>query len=167
MLILGIVPVKQALTTYANWPILVFIVSLFIISTLFQKTGIISYIVKCNSAEIPHASLNVNYLLSLLGAVISALADSLMAVVVIVPFIIMASRKLRLMPAPFLISLLLSVILAGQQRLWEISPSRMISASGRITAGQHVLSTRSSDLSIASCGLSHHVVDLSETFSCS
>lgn len=135
MLILGIVPLKKALTSYANWPILLFLVSLFIISSLFQKTGIISYLVSSIVRKYRLRALSLIICLSLLAALISALLDSLMAVVVIVPFIIMASKKMRLLPAPFLISMLLSVHIGGAATILGNLPSRLLGASGRVSAG--------------------------------
>ncbi len=136
MLILGIVPLHKALTSYANWPILIYLVSLFIISSLFQKTGIISYVVCSIVRKYRMRALTLIISLSLLAALISALLDSLMAVVVIVPFIIIASRKMRLLPAPFLISMLLSVHIGGAATIMGNIPSRMLGASGHISAGK-------------------------------
>lgn len=135
MLILGIVPLQKALTSYANWPILIYLVSLFMISSLFQKTGIISYIVSSIVRKYRMRALTLIISLSLLAALISALLDSLMAVVVIVPFIIVASKKMRLLPAPFLISMLLSVHIGGAATIMGNIPSRMLGASGHISSG--------------------------------
>ncbi|WNR45876.1 ArsB/NhaD family transporter [Paenibacillus roseipurpureus] len=139
MLLLGILPISKALTNYANWPILLFLVSLFIISSLFQKTGITSYIVSAVLRKYRMRAVTLILIFSLLGAVISALVDSLLAVVIIVPFIIMASRKMKLQPAPFLITLLLSVHIGGAATIMGNITSRMLAASGRITAGQQFI----------------------------
>ncbi|OCT14963.1 hypothetical protein A8709_12595 [Paenibacillus pectinilyticus] len=135
MVILGIVPLKKALTSYANWPILLFLVSLFIVSSLFQKTGIISYFVSAMVRKFRMRALTLIICLSLVGAIISALLDSMLAVIVIVPFVIMASRKMRLMPAPFLISLLLSVHIGGAATIMGNIMSRMLGASGHLSSG--------------------------------
>ncbi|MDR6555554.1 SLC13 family permease [Paenibacillus qinlingensis] len=139
MLILGIVPLDQALSNYANWSIIIYLVSLFILSTLFQKTGIPSYIVSSIVRKYRMRALTLIICLSLLAALISALLDSLMAVVVIVPFIIIASRKMRLVPAPFLIAMLLSVHIGGAATIMGNLPSRMLGASGHVSAGQMFL----------------------------
>ena len=125
----------KGITSYANWPILIYLVSLFIISSLFQKTGIISYIVSAIVRKYRMRALTLIISLSLLAALISALLDSLLAVVVIVPFIIVASKKMRLLPAPFLISMLLSVHIGGAATIMGNIPSRMLGASGHISSG--------------------------------
>ncbi|OAS17609.1 SLC13 family permease [Paenibacillus oryzisoli] len=136
MLILGIVPFSKAFTTFASWPILIYLVSLFIISSIFQKTGIITYVVSAIVRKYRMRALTLIISLSLIAALISALLDSLMAVVVIIPFIIIASKKMRLLPAPFLISVLLSVHIGGAATIMGNIPSRMLGASGHISAGE-------------------------------
>ncbi len=69
---------------------------------------------------------------SLLAAIISALLDGLLAVVVIVPILLKTTKMMKLSPVPFLISMLLSVNIGGAATLMGNLPNRMIGAAENI-----------------------------------
>jgi|GEM_PF-2524858 len=139
MIVLGIVPIGQALSTYANWHTILFIVSLFAISGVFQKTGLIAYAASSVIQKYRFQPFTILIGLSLLTAVVSALLDSLLAIAIIVPAVLSLSKAMKLSPAPFLISLILSANIGGAATLLGNMPNRMVGLSAPLTMAQFLL----------------------------
>ncbi|MBP1966017.1 SLC13 family permease [Paenibacillus aceris] len=139
MLLLGIVPIGKALTTYANWHVILFLISLFVIAGLFQKTGLIAYSASKIIRVFRLQPFTILLCLSVLAAVVSALLNSLLAVAVIVPLLLKTAKMMKLSPVPFLISVLLSVNLGGAAALMGNWSNRLIGAAEHITTGQMLI----------------------------
>ncbi|MGO4272506.1 SLC13 family permease [Paenibacillus sp. TAF58] len=136
MVIMGIVPLGKAALSYANWHVLLLITSLFVISGIFQKTGIIDYAASHILRKFRLKPISVLLSLSVLSAIISALLDGLLAIAVLVPILLKATRMMKLSPVPFLISILLSVNIGGAATLMGNMPNRMIGAAENIPTGE-------------------------------
>ncbi|MDQ0920071.1 SLC13 family permease [Paenibacillus sp. V4I5] len=117
MIMLGIVPLGKAVTSYANWHVLLLITSLFIISGVFLKTGIIAYSASHILRKFRLQPITVLLSLSVLSAIVSALLDGLLAIAVLVPILLKTTKMMKLSPVPFLISILLSVNIGGAATL--------------------------------------------------
>ncbi|NRF91402.1 hypothetical protein HQN89_10255 [Paenibacillus frigoriresistens] len=139
MVIMGIVPFGKAVTTYANWHVLLLITSLFVISGIFQKTGIIAYLAAHILRKFRIQPITILLSLSVLSAIISALLDGLLAIAVLVPILLKTTKMMKLSPVPFLISILLSVNIGGAATLMGNLPNRMIGAAENISTGEMLL----------------------------
>ncbi|KRE36676.1 SLC13 family permease [Paenibacillus sp. Soil724D2] len=139
MIIMGIVPLSKAVTSYANWHVLLLIISLFVISGVFQKTGIIAYSATYILRKFRIQPITILLSLSVLSAIISALLDGLLAIAVLVPILLKTTKLMKLSPVPFLISILLSVNIGGAATLMGNMPNRMIGAAENISAGEMLL----------------------------
>ncbi|MDU0203470.1 ArsB/NhaD family transporter [Paenibacillus sp. MAH-36] len=139
MLLLGVVPIGKALTTYANWPVLLFLVGLFVIAGLFQKTGLIAFAASKIIRVFRLQPFTILIGLSLLAAVTSALLNTLLAIAIIVPILLKTTKMMKLSPVPFLISVLLSANLGGAATLMGNWSNRLIGASEHITTGEMLL----------------------------
>ncbi|NOV04108.1 SLC13 family permease [Paenibacillus planticolens] len=139
MLLLGIVPIGKAFTAYANWEILLFLISLFVIAGLFQKTGLIAYSASKIIRVFRLQPFTILLCLSMLAAVVSALLSSLLAVAVIVPLLFKTTKMMKLSPVPFLISVLLSANLGGAATLLGNWSNRLIGAAEHITTGEMLI----------------------------
>lgn len=140
MLVLGIIPLSEALTTYANWHILLLLTSLFLIATTFQKTGLISYSASLILRKFRLQPFTILIGISVLAAITSALLDGLVAVAVLVPILLKTTKMMKLSPVPFLISMLLSVNIGGASTLMGNLPNRMIGAAENISTGGMLIS---------------------------
>ncbi|GFZ85917.1 membrane protein [Paenibacillus marchantiophytorum] len=139
MIVLGIVPIGKALTTYANWRVLMLLASLFIIAGLFQKTGLISYGASRMIRKFRLQPFTILVGLSLLTAISSALWDSLVAIAVIVPIVMKTAKMMKVSPVPFLISVLLSAHIGGASTLMGNLPNRLIGEAVDISAADMLL----------------------------
>ncbi|MCY9661076.1 SLC13 family permease [Paenibacillus chondroitinus] len=139
MLLLGIVPIGKALTTYANWHVLLFLVSLFVIAGLFQKTGLIAFAASKIIRVFRLQPFTILIGLSVLAAVSSALLNALLAIAVIVPILLKTTKMMKLSPVPFLISVLLSANLGGAATLMGNWSNRLIGAAEHITTGEMLI----------------------------
>ncbi|SDN55573.1 Na+/H+ antiporter NhaD [Paenibacillus sp. yr247] len=136
MVVLGIVPLGMAVTTYANWHVLLLLASLYLIAGLFQKTGLIAYSASYLIRRFRLQPFTILLSLSVLAAVTSALWDGLLAIAVIVPILLKTTKLMKLSPVPFLISVLLSANIGGAATLIGNLPNRMISASVNLSSGE-------------------------------
>lgn len=139
MLLLGIVPVGKALTTYANWHVIIFLISLFVIASLFQKTGVIAFAASKLIRVFRLQPFTILVSLSILAAVTSALLNALLAIAIIVPILLKTTKMMKLSPVPFLISVILSVNLGGAATLMGNWSNRLIGATEHVTTGQMLL----------------------------
>ncbi|MGQ7885234.1 ArsB/NhaD family transporter [Paenibacillus sp. WC2504] len=139
MLLLGVVPIGKALTTYANWHVLLFLVGLFVIAGLFQKTGLIAFAASKIIRVFRLQPFTILIGLSILAAVTSALLSALLAIAIIVPILLKTTKMMKLSPVPFLISVLLSANLGGAATLMGNWSNRLIGASEHITTGEMLL----------------------------
>ncbi|MEC0271388.1 SLC13 family permease [Paenibacillus anseongense] len=139
MLLLGVVPIGKALTTYANWPVLLFLVGLFVIAGLFQKTGLIAFAASKIIRVFRLQPFTILIGLSVLAVVTSALLNALLAIAIIVPILLKTTKMMKLSPVPFLISVLLSANLGGAATLMGNWSNRLIGASEHITTGETLL----------------------------
>ncbi|NQX69514.1 hypothetical protein HQN90_25610 [Paenibacillus alba] len=136
MIVLGIIPIGKAVTTYANWHVLLLLMSLFVIAGLFQKTGLISYASSHIIRKFRMQPFTLLVSLSLLAAASSALWDGLLAVAVIVPILLKSTKMMKLSPVPFLISVLLSAHIGGMATLMGNLSNRLVGQSVPISAAQ-------------------------------
>ncbi|NEW04528.1 hypothetical protein GK047_00630 [Paenibacillus sp. SYP-B3998] len=136
MVLLGIVPIGKAISTYANWHALIFFISLFIISVVFQKNGLIAYLASAVIRKFRLQPLMIMLGLSLLAAVISAFVDGILAIAIIIPITLSTAKMLKLSPVPFLISIILSANIGGAASLLGNVPNRLIGAAAHLTMGQ-------------------------------
>ncbi|KRF18536.1 SLC13 family permease [Paenibacillus sp. Soil787] len=139
MVIIGIVPLGKAVTSYANWHVLLLLTSLFVISGVFQKTGIIDYTASHILRKFRLKPITVLLSLSVLSAIISALLDGLLAIAVLVPILLKTTKMMKLSPVPFLISVLLSVNIGGAATLMGNLPNRMIGAAENLSTGEMLI----------------------------
>lgn len=139
MIMLGIVPLGKAVTSYANWHVLLLITSLFVISGIFQKAGIIDYTVSHILRKFRLKPISVLLSLSVLSAIISALLGGLLAIIVLVPILLKTTKMMKLSAVPFLISILLSVNIGGAATLMGNLPNRMIGAAENISTGEMLI----------------------------
>ncbi|MGG1555723.1 SLC13 family permease [Paenibacillus ferrarius] len=139
MIALGIVPIQKALTGYANWPLVLYIASLFILSALIGQTGVLAYAASGMLRKFRLRPIAVLISVSLLAALVAACFDSLIAVALIVPFLLKTSKMMKITPVPFLISVLISVHIGGAATIMGNLPNRLIAGGGRMTPGQLVL----------------------------
>ncbi|MDR6881757.1 SLC13 family permease [Bacillus sp. 3255] len=139
MIVLGIVPAGKALGTYANWHLLLFLVSWFIIAVLFQQTGLISYSASRIIRVFRLKPFTILMSLSVLTAAVAALFNGFAAIAVIVPLLLKTSKMMKLSPVPFLISALLSAHLGGAATLMGNWSNRLIGAGGHVTSGSILL----------------------------
>ncbi|OPH48548.1 hypothetical protein BC351_08775 [Paenibacillus ferrarius] len=136
MIVLGIIPISKAVTTYANWHVLLLLTSLFVIAGLFQKTGLISYGSSHIIRKFRMKPFTLLVSLSLLAAASSALWDGLLAIAVIVPILLKSTKIMKLSPVPFLISVLLSAHIGGMTTLMGNLSNRLVGQSVPISAAQ-------------------------------
>ncbi|MDQ0877985.1 Na+/H+ antiporter NhaD/arsenite permease-like protein [Paenibacillus sp. V4I3] len=139
MIIMGIVPLGKAVTSYANWHVLLLITSLFVISGVFQKTGIIAYSAAHILRKFRIQPITILLSLSVLAAIVSALLDGLLAIAVLVPILLKTTKMMKLSPVPFLISILLSVNIGGAATLMGNLPNRMIGVAENISIGEMLI----------------------------
>ncbi|MBD0381725.1 hypothetical protein ICC18_16500 [Paenibacillus sp. WST5] len=139
MVLLGIVPIGKAVSTYANWHALILIASLFIISGIFQKTGLIAYSTSAIIHKFRLQPFTIILGLSVLAAVTSALLDALLAVAVIVPVVLKITKMMKLSPVPFLISIVISANIGGAATVLGNIPNRMVGAVEPLTMGQFLI----------------------------
>jgi Na+/H+ antiporter NhaD/arsenite permease-like protein len=139
MVVLGIVPLGKAVTTYANWYVLLFLTSLFVIAGLFQKTGLIAYSASLIIRKFRLQPFTILLSLSVLVAVTSAIWDGLLAIAVIVPLLLKTTKMMKLSPVPFLISVLLSANIGGAATLMGNLPNRMIGAAENLSTGEMLI----------------------------
>lgn len=139
MIVLGIVPIGEALSGYANWRLLLYMASLFILSAVIQQTGVLSYAASGMLRKFRLRPITVLIATSLLAAFIAASFDSLIAVAIIVPFLLKTSKMMKITPVPFLISVLIAVHLGGAAAMMGNLPNRLIAGSVRMTPGQLLL----------------------------
>ncbi|TXK73471.1 SLC13 family permease [Paenibacillus sp. N3.4] len=135
MVVLGIIPLSKALSTYAHWHVLLLIASLFIMAGIFQKTGLIAYSASCILRKFRLKPFTILLGLSILVAVTSALLDSLLAIAVIIPIMLSTTKTMKISPVPFLISAILSANIGGAATLIGNLPNRMVGTAEHMTAG--------------------------------
>ncbi|RTE08266.1 SLC13 family permease [Paenibacillus whitsoniae] len=139
MIALGIVPIQKALSGYANWPLVLYIASLFILSALIGQTGVLAYAASGMLRKFRLRPIAVLISVSLLAALVAACFDSLIAVALFVPFLLKTSKMMKITPVPFIISVLISVHIGGAATIMGNLPNRLIAGGGRMTPGQLVL----------------------------
>ncbi|MFD0694075.1 SLC13 family permease [Paenibacillus sp. GCM10027628] len=139
MVLLGILPIGKAFTVYANWHALILIASLFIISGIFQKTGLIAYTASAIIHKFRLQPFTILLGFSILAALTSALLDALIAVAVIVPVVLKITKMMKLSPVPFLISFVISANIGGAATLLGNIPNRMVGAVAHVTMGHFLI----------------------------
>lgn len=139
MIALGIIPIGKAFGTYANWHVIIFLVSLFVIAVLFQKTGLISYSASKIIRVFRLKPFTILLGMSILTAVTAAILNGFAAIAVIVPLLLKMSKMMKLSPIPFLISALLSANLGGAATILGNWSNRLIGAGAHVTSGAMLL----------------------------
>ncbi|MEW9700100.1 SLC13 family permease [Paenibacillus sp. SI8] len=139
MIVLGIVPMGKAFSTFANWHALLLFASLTVIAGIMEKTGLIAYAASAIIRKFRLKPFTILLSLSLLVAAISAVLDAFLAIAVIVPILLSATKMLKLSSVPFLIAVVLSANVGGAATLLGNMPNRMIGIAAGLTMGRFLV----------------------------
>lgn len=131
MLVLQIVDVHTAFTTYIEWNTLFLLVGMMILVGITNKSGIFSYAaVKAAQRAKGHPK-RIMFIMFLLTAVGSAFLDNVTTVLLMVPITFSITRMLKINPVPFLITEVIASNVGGTATLIGDPPNIMIGSANK------------------------------------
>jgi Na+/H+ antiporter NhaD/arsenite permease-like protein len=136
MVVLGIVPMGEALTAYMSWNAIFLLMGVYISTALFQKNGLIQYAAMWLIQQTKAKPLSMLLALTSLAAIGSAALDGIVMVLALIPFTISATRLLKISPVPFLIGEIMACNIGGAATLVGSIPNRLIGATVPLSFNQ-------------------------------
>lgn len=131
MVILGIVDVHKAFTTYIEWNTITLLIGMMILVGITNKTGVFQY-AAVKAAKLAKGNpVRILLFLSLLTAVASAFLDNVTTVLLVVPVTLSITKLLHLNPVPFLISEIIASNVGGTATLIGDPPNIMIGSANK------------------------------------
>lgn len=131
MLILQIVDVHTAFTTYIEWNTIFLLVGMMILVGITNKSGIFQYAAVKAAQKAKGRPIRILIILFLLTSVGSAFLDNVTTVLLMVPITFSITRMLKINPVPFLIAEVLASNIGGTATLIGDPPNIMIGSANK------------------------------------
>lgn len=125
LVLFHVVDFTAAIERYIPWETIALFAGMMILTSLVQRTGLVPYAAAHLVRLLKAAPLRILLVLSILTAVGSALLDSVLVVLLLVPFTFSLTRMMKLNPAPYLISQIIAANIGGVATLIG-SPTNMM-----------------------------------------
>ena len=133
ILILNILPLKEAWVEYIDFNTLLLLIGMMIIVAITARTGLFQYVaIKAAKLARGRAWL-ILITLSIATAVLSALLDNVTTVLLIIPMAILIADTLGKSPFPFLIAGVLSANIGGTATLIGDPPNMLIGSAAHLS----------------------------------
>ncbi len=131
MLILQIVDVHTAFTTYIEWNTIFLLVGMMILVGITNKSGIFQYAAVKAAQKAKGRPIRILIILFLLTSVGSAFLDNVTTVLLMVPITFSITRMLKINPVPFLIAEVIASNIGGTATLIGDPPNIMIGSANK------------------------------------
>lgn len=133
ILILNILPLKEAWVEYVDFNTLLLLIGMMIIVAITKRTGLFQYVaIKAAKLARGRAWL-ILVTLSIATAVLSALLDNVTTVLLIIPMAILIADTLGKSPFPFLIAGVMSANIGGVATLIGDPPNMLIGSAAHLS----------------------------------
>lgn len=133
ILVLNILPLKEAWVEYIDFNTLLLLIGMMIIVAITARTGLFQYVaIKAAKLARGRAWL-ILITLSIATAVLSALLDNVTTVLLIIPMAILIADTLGKSPFPFLIAGVLSANIGGTATLIGDPPNMLIGSAAHLS----------------------------------
>jgi Na+/H+ antiporter NhaD/arsenite permease-like protein len=139
MIVIGLVSVREAITTDISWNTLGLVAGLYVIAGFMNKTGIFQFAALSLIRWTQGKPILMLIILSSLAAIGAGLFDGILAILTLVPFTIGAARMLKISPVPFVITEILSANLGGMATLVGNLPNKLIGTSADLSFTHYLL----------------------------